>query len=207
MWHNLRMKKEIIYLIEYLSKSPNVGESELYREMSATLASLEIYTPSKYDQEQIKTLMTRMGVTPPVSFEDAVVSLDKVLENALPSEISQMKKSIFHTLIASNFPKKKAFLDHSYAFFISQLEPVEKSIYDNLTSYVVSLNRAFGVFYVLCQDETMLHQPETFVAFGNALHVKLLSLIYNEEEQSLLENGLRELLGVYLGLYGKYLYM
>ncbi len=30
--------------------------------------------------------------------------------------------------------------------------------------------------------------------------------IFNEEEKALLEKGLKELMGVYVGIYGKYLY-
>ena len=126
-----------------------------------------------------------------------------MLESFLPNEISTLKKSIFHTLIASNFPQKKGFLEHSYALFISELEPVEKTIFDNLTSYVLHINRGLGVF---CSVENM-QSPENFVAFGNALHVKLLKFIYNEEERLLMNNGLKELLSVYLGIYGRYLYV
>lgn len=197
------MKKEIIYLTEYLAKSHKQGEFEPYAAILQALNTLEIYMPSKYDQVKIQALLKHGGWSVPSSFEEAVLQLDKVLESFLPSEISTLKKSIFHTLIASNFPQKKGFLEHSYALFISQLEPVEKTIFDNLTSYVLHINRGLGVF---CSLEDM-QSPENFVAFGNALHVKLLELIYNDEERSLLSDGLKELLGVYLGIYGKYLYM
>jgi hypothetical protein len=45
------------------------------------------------------------------------------------------------------------------------------------------------------------------VCFGELLHEKLLNLLFNEEEKTHLSQGLKELLGVYLSLYGKYLYM
>ncbi|OHE11890.1 MAG: hypothetical protein A2329_05365 [Sulfurimonas sp. RIFOXYB2_FULL_37_5] len=197
------MKKEIIYLSEYLAKNQTKGEFEPYEAILHVLDTLEIYTPSKYDQTQIQVLFKRSGLDVPSYFEEAVLQLDKVLESFLPSDITTLKKSIFLTLIASNFPQKKGFLEHSYALFISQLEPVEKTIFDNLTSYVLHINRGLGVFYSLGEKQT----PENFVAFGNALHVKLLTLFYNEEERALLDDGLKELLGVYLGIYGKYLYM
>lgn len=196
------MKKEIIYLSEYLAKNQIKGEFEPYEAIHHVLNTLEIYTPSKYDQTQIKVLLKRSGLDVPSCFEEAVLQMDKVLEAFLPSNITTLKKSIFNTLIASNFPQKKNFLEHSYELFILQLEPVEKSIFENLTSYVLHLNRGLGIFYSLSQKQS----PEVFVAFGNALHVALLELIYNEEERILLGGGLKELLGVYLGVYGKYLY-
>lgn len=197
------MKKEIIYLSEYLAKSQIEGEFEPYEVILQVLNTLEIYTPSKYDQIQIQALLKHGGWSVPSSFEEAVLQLDKVLESFLPNEISTLKKSIFNTLIASNFPQKKCFLEHSYELFISQLEPVEKSIFENLTSYVLHINRGLGIFYSFSEKQS----PEVFVAFGDTLHVKLLELIYNEEERALLGNGLKELLGVYLGIYGKYLFM
>ena len=197
------MKKEIIYLSEYLAKSQIKGAFEPYEAILQVLNTLEIYTPSKYDQVQIQVLLKHGGWSVPYSFEEAVLQLDKVLESFLPNEISTLKKSIFHTLIASNFPQKKGFLEHSYALFISELEPVEKTIFDNLTSYVLHINRGLGVF---CSVENM-QSPENFVAFANALHVKLLKFIYNEEERLLMNNGLKELLSVYLGIYGRYLYV
>jgi len=196
------MKKEIIYLTEYLAKSQQKGEFEPYEAILQKLHTLEIYTPSKYSQGHIQALLKHGGWNVPSSFEDAILQLDIALETFLQNEISRLKKRIFNTLIASNFPQKKGFLEHSYALFISQLEPVEKTIFDNVTSYVLHINRGLGIFCGVADVQS----PENFVAFGHALHVKLLELIYNEEERVLLSNGLKELLGVYLGVYGKYLF-
>ncbi len=197
------MKKEIVYLVEFLSKSDNSLVNETYFTMLHELNTLEIYRPSKYSQEQLKTIMLRSNMSIPTSDEEAVLALDKVLETCLPVDMISMKKQIFLTLLSANFPKKKAFLHQRIEFFITQLEPVEKQIFDNLLSYILGLNRALGLFYTLAFKNT----PEDFIAYGNALHVKLLAIIYNKEEQALLDNALKELLGVYLSLYGKYLYM
>ena len=51
------MKKEILYLLEYLAKSPNEDEKALYALLLQTLSSLELYTPTKFTQTQIRTLM------------------------------------------------------------------------------------------------------------------------------------------------------
>ena len=201
------MKKEILYIVEFLSKNADVHLQEPYLSMLNTLDTLEIYTPSKYTQEQLKSIMLRANMPLLSSFDETVKLLDKSLETSLPAEITNMKKQIFITLLRANFPKKKAFLEHSLEFFITQLEPVEKQIFDNLLSYIVGLNRAFGLFYLLSSKENSLSTPEHFIAYGNALHVKLFDIIYNKEEQALLDNALKELLGVYLSLYGKYLYM
>lgn len=199
------MKKEITYLLEYLSKSEKKAQCELYSFIVATLSSLEIYTSSSSSQDNIVSLMKNAKLDLPHSLDEAVISLDKALELFLPKEFKQAKSKIFYTLISSNFPKKKVFLEHSYELFVSQLEPVEKNIYNNLSLYVLGLNRSLGIFYALYADDKDV-TPELFISFGNTLHQELVRLIYNEKELDLLQRGLKELLGVYLSLYGKYLF-
>jgi hypothetical protein len=201
------MKKEILYLTEYLAKSDNEHVSAFYAVLVQTLATFELYTPTKFTQPQIGALMMRQDLCVPSSMEEGVKALDAALEQLLPSTLQEAKKSLFITLLNANFPKKKSFLSVSLEFFLSQLEPVENSIYENLLAYVSGLNRALALFFVLGKEEASTFTPERLVAFGEALHVKLLALVFNEEENALLSQGLKELLGVYLSLYGKYLYM
>lgn len=201
------MKKEILYLTEYLAKSENAQEKAFYELLVQILTSLELYTPTKFTQVQIGSLMSRQGFCTPSNFEEAVKALDSVLDAALPKPLQEAKKSLFMTLLNANFPKKKGFLSVSLDLFLSQLEPVEKSIYENLLAYVLGLNRSLALFFVLGKEDAHNFTPECLVAFGESLHVRLLKLLFNEEEKALLSQGLKELLGVYLSLYGKYLYM
>jgi len=201
------MKKEILYLTEYLAKSDNEQESAFYALLMQTLVYLELYTPTKFTQAQIISLMSRQEYNTPSSLEEGVKTLDVALDKALPLALQEAKKSLFMTLLNANFPKKKSFLSVSLELFLSQLEPVEKSIYENLLAYVSGLNRALALFFVLAKDDTTTFTPERLVLFGETLHGKILELVFNEEEKALLSQGLKELLGVYLSLYGKYLYM
>jgi len=201
------MKKEILYLTEYLAKSESEQAKAFYELLVQTLSSLELYTPTKFTQAQICALMARQEYSVPSSCEEGVKALDAALEQALPTPLQEAKKSLFMTLLTVNFSKKKSFLSVSLELFLAQLEPVEKSIYENLLAYVSGLNRALALFFVLGKEEASTFTPERLVAFGDALHVKLVELVFNEEEKALLSQGLKELLGVYLSLYGKYLYM
>jgi len=201
------MKKEIIYLMEYLRKSTHMPEHVFYECILQTLATLELYQPSHYTQKQIYTLMQHQNQICPQDAQEAVKRVDKLIEDLLPLSLREAKKKLFITLLQSNFPKKKSFLTISLALFVSQLEPVEKNIYENLLGYVSALNRALSFFYGLAKENTQTFNPESLVYFGEALHVNLLELLYNEEEHHYLDAGLKELLGVYLSLYGKYLYM
>jgi len=200
------MKKEILYLIEYLAKSESDQENAFYIVLMQNLASQELYTPTKFTHVQIGSLMQRQGISLPTTFEEGVKSLDMALDQELPKPLQEAKKTLFMTLLNANFPKKKGFLSVSLDMFLSQLEPVEKSIYENLLAYISGLNRSLALFFVLAREDTKVFTPERLVCFGELLHEKLLNLLFNEEEKMHLSQGLKELLGVYLSLYGKYLY-
>lgn len=197
------MKKELLYLIEFIAKNEDALLAEPYKTMLTTLSTLEIYTPTKYTQKQIENIMASFELPLPSSYVENISRIDEKLKMILPKEIDFSKKQIFMTLLINNFPKKKKFLDHSLGLFTSQLEPVEKQIYENILSYVVGLNRMLSIFYSMGTKS----RPEELLIFGESLHVKLLDLIFNDEERELSEKALKTLLGVYLSLYGKYLYM
>ncbi|MDD3344078.1 MAG: hypothetical protein PHR87_10935 [Sulfurospirillaceae bacterium] len=201
------MKKETLYLIEYLGKSPFIHDNELFQTILAMLEKAELYSPSKYSQEQLKRLMLHSKMSLPDNDLSALILLDKALDKELPQGIEISKKQIFHTLLAGNFPQKKVFLEDSMAQFLAQLEPVEKQIYDNLFAYISVINRALGLFFCMAQSRSYAIAPEVLVGFGNSLHEKLVVVLFNEEERLLMSNGLKELLSVYLSLYGKYLYV
>ena len=204
LWQNVRMKKEILYLIEYLAKSK---ENPFYVLLLESLNEMMLYTPTRFTPAQISALMEHHSLLLPKNTQEGMAQLEKCLEAYLPEELNEGKKALFMTLLEVNFPKKKGFLNISLELFLSQLEPVEKSIYENLLAYISGLNRALALFFVLAKEEPQTFTPESFVRFGEDLHVKLRELIFNDEEKNFLEKGLKELLGVYLTLYGKYLYM
>ena len=200
------MKTNIRYLIEFLAKQDDSVASSPYACMVQLLEKLELYLPSKYTQAQIKQLMQRSNMSVPKSFEESVKLLDTAMEAYLPEALQEAKKTLFTTLLQANFPKKKGFLTHSLELFLSQLEPVERSIYDNLLAYVRGLNRSLALFFVFAKEEAERFSPEMMVAYAEAMHLYFVSALFNEEEKALMEKGLKELLGVYLSLYGRYLY-
>ena len=197
------MKKELTYLIELLSKNAKNEERLFFEKIILFLENKLLYAPSSYSEEKIKTLMQYNGYSVPKDYKNTLSRLDLLLTKLLSSSINEGKKQLLMTLLYSNFPSKKGLIQHSLALFESQLEPVEKNIYANLNAYIEGLNRALGIYCILSEQST----PETLIAFGETLHVTLVSMIYNEEEKALLDKGLHELLAVYLTLYGKYLYV
>lgn len=196
------MKKEILYLIEYLSKSEQTDVAQVYCTIVEGLERTLLYAPSRYSRTKVQALMRHSGYTVPQNEDEAVRALDALLETVLPQTLKQNRNTLFHTLLVTNFPTQKSFLEHSLALFESQLEPAQKSIYQTLLTYIVCLNRALGLFYTLGKKST----PESLIDFSQSLHVSLLALIFNEEEKAYLAKGLHELMGVYIGLYGRYLY-
>lgn len=148
-----------------------------------------IYIPTKYDLKTIKLLAKKTGLD--IEHEEKL--FDDMLNKKLPKSLIQAKEQLFETLIKANFKKKK-----------EQFDKVETSIFKCLSAYISGLAKAFDIFYVYTQKNQQ--QPEIFIEFANTLHVNLVQSIFNKEEKELLEDKLKEVMGVYLALYAKYLY-
>ena len=179
------MNKKINYLFEYLIKT----EDELCRTVSAFLMKKNIYLPTKYTPKIIKIVAKQSGFVIDSSNEQFDYELLKELDEALVFG----KKKIFNTIIESNFKKKKEYFDK-----------VETSIYKCLNAYILNLTKALDIFYVYTKKNQQ--EPEVFIEFSNTLHVELINKIFNEKERELLDGKLKEIMGVYLALYAKYLY-
>ena len=148
-----------------------------------------IYIPTKYDLKTIKLLAKKSGFD--IANEEKLFG--DILNEKLPKTLLKAKEQLFETLINANFKKKK-----------EQFDKVETSIFKCLSAYISGLTKAFDIFYVYTQKNQQ--EPEVFIEYANTLHVNLVQSIFNEEEKKLLEEKLKEVMGVYLALYAKYLY-
>ena len=52
-----------------------------------------------------------------------------------------------------------------------------------------------------------VREPEVFIEFASGVHVKLIEMIFNKEEKELLADKLKEIMGVYLSVYARFLYV
>lgn len=148
-----------------------------------------IYIPTKYDLKTIKLLAKKAGFD--IKHEEKLFG--DMLNEKLPQSLIQAKEQLFETLIKANFKKKK-----------EQFDKVETSIFKCLSAYISGLTKAFDIFYVYTQNNQQ--KPEIFIEFANTLHVNLVQSIFNKEEKELLEEKLKDVMGVYLALYAKDLY-
>jgi len=188
------MNKEINYLIEYLAKSKNLVDSNLYALILSFFRINTIYTPSKYEIKTLKLLAKNAKIDFPMNFEDGLTKLDELLEVNIDSKIKKAKEQLLDTIISTNFKKSK-----------ENLDKVETSIYKCLTSYIYGLTRSLELFYVYTKND--LKEPELFIEFSNDIHEKLIEIIFNEEEKKLLSDKLKEIMGVYMSIYARYLYI
>jgi len=187
------MNKNINYLIEFLAKSDEKN-ADFYKHLLIFFKKHYIYTESKYDIETLNILALRNKIEIASSFEHGLKKLDMILEDDMNSEIKEAKKQLLQTIISSNFKKKK-----------EDLNKVETSIYKCITSYIFGLTRALELFYMYTKDD--VREPEVFIEFASSVHVKLIEIIFNKEEKELLEAKLKEIMGVYLSVYARYLYI
>ncbi|WP_238593460.1 hypothetical protein [Sulfurospirillum diekertiae] len=86
------MKKEILYLTEYLAKSESEQERTFYALLIQNLADLEVYSPTKLTQAQIASLMSRQGLSVPSSFKEGIQALDTLFESFIPKPLQEAKK-------------------------------------------------------------------------------------------------------------------
>jgi len=187
------MNKNINYLIEFLAKSDEKN-ADFYKFLLDFLKEHYIYTASKYDIKTLNVLATRSKIVLASNFEHGVKLLDKALQESMNSEIKEAKEQLLQTIITTNFKKKK-----------EDLDKVETSIYKCITSYIFGLTRALELFYIYTKDD--IREPEVFIEFASSVHVKLIKMIFNKEEKELLADKLKEIMGVYLSVYARYLYV
>ncbi len=187
------MNKNINYLIEYLAKSEEKN-ADFYRYLLDFLKEHYIYSASKYDIKTLNVLATRSKMELASNFDDALKKLDNRLKESTNSEIEEAKEQLFETIITTNFKKKK-----------EDLDKVETSIYKCITSYIYGLTKALELFYVYTKDD--VKEPEVFIEFASNIHMKLIKTIFNKEEKELLADKLKEIMGVYLSVYARYLYV
>jgi len=178
------MSKEINYLIEYFAKSGNATCSVVLEFLDKN----HIYIPTKFDSKKLEILAKKDKV------ELSEKNLKSIIENQIHKEIHKAKKTLFETIISSNFKKKK-----------EQFDKVETMIYKCLKLYIDSLCLGFELFYIYTKDD--LPKPEVFISFAKELHVKIFETVFNEEEKEILKDKLQEVMGVYLALYARYLYV
>lgn len=186
------MNKNINYLIEFLAKSDEKN-ADIYKNLLDFFREHYIYTSSKYEIKTLNVLALRSKIEPALNFKHGLKQLDEILSKSLNSDIKEAKEQLLKTIITTNFKKKK-----------EDLDKVETSIYKCITSYIYGLSRSLELFYMYTKDD--LKEPEIFIDFANIVHVKLIEMIFNKEEKELLEEKLKEVMGVYLALYAKYLY-
>ena len=186
------MSKNINYIIEFLAKSDEKN-ADFYKYLLDFLKEHYIYTASKYDIKTLNVLAIRNKLELAASFEDGLNQLDKIFEEGMNSEIKEAKEQLLETIITTNFKKKK-----------EDFDKVETSIYKCITSYVYGLTRALELFYMYTKDD--VREPEVFIEFASRVHAKLLEMIFNKEEKELLADKLKEIMGVYLSVYARFLY-
>ena len=187
------MNKNINYLIEFLAKS-DVKNENLYKYILDFFKSHYIYSFSKYEIKTLNFLAQRNKIDIALNFDNGVEKLDKILKESISSDIRDAKAQLLETIIKTNFKKKK-----------ENFDKVETSIYRCIVAYILGLTRALEIFYIYTKDDEI--EVETYIEFANSVHIKLIEIIFNKEEKELLADKLKEIMGVYLSVYARFLYV
>lgn len=194
--------KKIHLILEYLAKckSSSPQTNELYMYILDTLASDGLCAKSMFTCEQISKLL-RGEIS---SYETAKALLDKSFDQFRDTNLRVQKRDIFNSLMAGNFPSHKAKLSNSIEDFEASLSSVEAKMYMMIKSYIVALSEALEFFMIF--DKEKKSSVELVTSYALKIHESILKNLFYEEEKIHIDESLKQLAIVYIGLYYRSFY-
>ena len=202
-----KLKRRCHYLLECLVKDEAAPQKlhAVYARVLESLRDAELCTISSFTCKQIKALLKAHESLEVINYEEAQRLLKKELIACAHDELEVQKKAIFYSLMGSNFADKKHFLNHSLQDFENNLSAVELKMYTIIKMYIGALLEALDLFVLF--DERYEASVEQLSLYAMAVHVPLMEHIFFEEERTHVEEGLKQIAVVYIGLYYQTLYM
>lgn len=191
----------LLEFIAYSQKTPK-DIQKVYTSMLQILEEYELYTKSIFTCKQIEQILKDRAKLHINEYEMAKYHLSKLLHN---NKLQEEKKSIFHSLMASNFQAKAEKLKKSKEDFEASLSKVEAKMYTMISLYIELFLASLDVFTLFSSQ----HQKsvENITSFSILIHDALIKNIFYEEERKHIELGLKQLSVVYIGLYCKEFFM
>lgn len=196
----MNKKLQIQFLLEYIAQSTSTPKDiqKVYLSILQNLETHHFYTPSIFTCKQIEQILQDRSNIQIHEYETAKYHLYKLLES---DTLKEEKKSILHSLLASNFKAHAQKLQKSKEDFEASLSKVEAKMYKMISLYIELLLIVLDSFMLfLEQDEK---DVETITAFAISTHEILMKNIFYKEEQEHIETGLKQLSVVYISLYCK----
>lgn len=131
-----------------------------------------------------------------VALMDLIKELNISVSENIDSKLKEAKSTLFINLLKGNFPTKKHLLTKNLTEFEDSLNHVEKSIFENIRSFISHVTLAIEVFLHFSEFDI-----EKITAYINGLHETIIDMIFNDVEKEMLSENLKQVSVIYLTLY------
>lgn len=195
------MKKKVQLILEFLAKCKHTSKEyqNVYDFILHELSNENLCARTIFSCEQIKTLLK--GEINTQEKAEKFLHEHLVKKN---EEFQNYLDKIFTTLLSANFPAHQEKLKSSLVEFEASLDKVEAKIYVMIKTYIKTLMLALEL-YIFFDDER-LRELTQVVEFAKRVHENILKNLFYEEEVTLMDDALRQLLSVYVGVYYNFCY-
>ncbi len=190
-------EKQIKLILEYLAKSKHSSKQiqKAYEGVLNALVDEGLCAKSMFGFKQLSTLLK-----PNVSDgEEAKKYLQKCFKNIRDKELETQLHEVFNSLMSGNFSKHKHHLKQGIYEFESSLNEVEAKMYVMIKTYIEIFCEALESFMIF--DEKKQKSIQDVTNFALNIHEVIMKSIFYKEERVLLEQSLKQLSIVYIGLY------
>ncbi len=192
-------KKNISLTLEFLVKCKSISKQNqlIYEGVLNSLCDSGLSAKSMFDCKQIKTLLQNK-----ISDEESAKKyLSKLFKHYQSDELNKLKKEVFNSLMSGNFPNHKKMLKKGLENFEASLSDVEAKMYMMIKTYISLLCESLDFYMIFDSDKKKDIQEIT--DFAKNIHELIMKHLFYEEEKPLLEQSLKQLSIVYIGIYYK----
>ncbi len=194
--------KQINLTLEFLVKCKDISKASqlVYEGVLDALCEETLCAKSMFDCRQIKSLLKGKVCDE----QSAKKHLAKLFCTFRSDQVDGFKKEVFTSLMSGNFPQHKKILKKGIESFEASLSDVEAKMYMMIKTYIDILCESLEFFMIF--DTKKQKSIEDVTSYATKIHSLILKHLLYEEERVLLEQSLKQLSIVYIGIYYKSYY-
>lgn len=195
-------------------KSLHLILDSLAKSKTLPIANQKIYLYMQDILEQealsIKTNFTCNKIDKLLSIDTSSVQsvdfyLEKFLSPLRPESLAKQKDDIFNSLLSGNFPLHVKELEKGEKEFESSLTQVESKMYMMIKEYIKAICLSLEFYMIF--DELKQRSIQEVTTYGMKMHECVVKNLFFEEEKEQIDDSLKQILVIYIGIYYQNFYM
>lgn len=195
------MNKKVQLVLEFLAKCKTTSKEyqQVYSAILDELSEQNLCARTIFSCKRIKTLL-KNEIT---SQHEAEIFFKHNLSNK-DEEFKKLLKKIYFSLLSSNFSAHAPLLNVGINEFEASLNRVEAKIYKMIEAYIktILLSLELYIFFDQKKEKGLIE----IVDFSKKCHEVIVKNLFYDEEKSLMDKSLKELLTIYVGVYFNFCY-